>query len=92
MKPYAWAVNPLKLQRAITKASPIKDENFIKELYIAMGGLIDKEYLQPEPVVEESNQEIHDTTNSEESNPIIAEDESIDGGPKRPRGRPAKSA
>lgn len=40
-KPYAWAVNPSKLQRAIAKVAPKNGtEEDIKAEYILIGGLV----------------------------------------------------
>lgn len=42
MKEYAWAVNKVKLGRAISKAKQYEteDEEEIKKIYISYGGLV----------------------------------------------------
>lgn len=75
MKKYTWAVNPLKLERAIAKAGINGTEADIKALYISYGGLI----------VEEN-----DTTNSSEDNQSVEEKGSVEGGTKRASVRRSK--
>lgn len=53
MEKYSWAVNPLKLQRAIADGG---DEEAIKARYIALGGLVN------EPVKEVINAPLDEST------------------------------
>ena len=47
MKIYGWALNPLKLQRAIAKLNEEATEDQVKVEYEAIGGLVNKEYEAP---------------------------------------------
>ena len=47
MKIYGWALNSLKLQRAIAKAGAEATEDQVKVEYEAIGGLVNKEYEAP---------------------------------------------
>ncbi len=42
MSVYKFAVNPLKLQRAIAKAGPDATMEEIKAVYVSFGGLVDE--------------------------------------------------
>jgi len=55
MSMYKFAVNPLKLQRAIAAAGPDATMEEIKAKYVAFGGLIDETVaVVEEEVVEEA--------------------------------------
>lgn len=45
MENYTWAVNKVKLQRAIQLAGVDPSEEAVKEMYIKLGGLIDEDKL-----------------------------------------------
>ncbi len=55
MKQYGWAVNEMKLMRAIAKGG---DEEATKKAYIEMGGLIEKSYADEEVVIEKAAEEV----------------------------------
>ncbi len=72
MKKFNWAVNPLKLERAIAKAGVDASEEAIKALYVSWGGLLAKGYE-------------NDTTNSTEDSEPVEEKGSDVGGSERTR-------
>ncbi len=52
---YSWALNKIKLQRAITSAGAHATEAQIKEEYLKIGGVVEAEEIEEvkeEPVVE----------------------------------------
>lgn len=80
-KLYTWALNALKLQRAISKAKDGSEQSVYSE-YVKIGGLVDKnvpvEYEQP--IISAEVEE------SAGGNTFVAEEPA----PAKKRGRPAK--
>ena len=59
MKDYTWAVNKLKLERAIKNFGEDATESLIKEYYIKLGGLVAPEKIRATaPIIEQPKEEI----------------------------------
>jgi hypothetical protein len=85
MNEYKWAVNLLKLNRAIALANG--DESKIKELYISFGGLIKKGYEE----VSHETEVVSEVTGTEVEEVAEKLAEEVIATPKK-KGRPSKNA
>lgn len=78
MKKYGWAVNEMKLQRAIAQATKNQtpNEKSIKELYISMGGLLvvnKNKVMENEEVLDTVEETVEVTPEVEETTEVIEE-------------------
>ena len=67
MEQYTWAINPIKLNIAVSKApamfGPKFTEDNVKEIYVSLGGLLSvnqNKAMEEETIVEASTEEVVD--------------------------------
>lgn len=88
MEKYNWAVNKIKLQRAIAKVGEL-DEEAVKKEYILIGGLLERGYETEAVTTEPTHLEVPEEIEQ------VAEEVAKEVAPKvkiNKRGRPSKNA
>lgn len=99
MKQYSWAVNIMKLNRAIAE-SKTKEDSDVKSIYLRIGGLMNKEYMPTEMITPEMREAgVDETVSLAKREQLVAElgeekvveiEEGVMSSAPKKRGRPAK--